>query len=163
MPPIARPGDVLEIRTAKGFAYAVISHIHPAHGALLRVLRGFRRDRPATWDWVALAPLQLSVFCYPTAVFAGNEIVVAHRGAVPASLSAWPQFKAVKPGATGAAAGVAAVVDLEEEKSIPGAEAGPDAMSLPTLETTDPALIVAYVEEEFSDADVGVRWPDSLS
>lgn len=39
-------GDVIEIPTAKGFAYAQFSHSHARYGALLRVLDGIFEVRP---------------------------------------------------------------------------------------------------------------------
>jgi hypothetical protein len=45
---MAKPkiGDVLEIKTAKGFVYAQITHVHETHGPLLRVLPNFHDRRP---------------------------------------------------------------------------------------------------------------------
>ena len=40
-------GDVVEITTPNGFAYAQLTHDHPEHGAVLRILPGLYESRPA--------------------------------------------------------------------------------------------------------------------
>ena len=39
-------GDVVEITTSNGFAYAQITHDHPKYGAVLRILPGLYESRP---------------------------------------------------------------------------------------------------------------------
>jgi hypothetical protein len=45
---MAKPiiGDVVEIKTSKGLAYAHYTHQHKQYGALLRVFHGFHETRP---------------------------------------------------------------------------------------------------------------------
>lgn len=45
-------GDVIEIPTPRGLAYAQYTHKHPMYGALLRVLRGIYTKRPADFSEV---------------------------------------------------------------------------------------------------------------
>ena len=40
-------GDVIEIATPKGFAYAQFTHDHPMRGEVLRILPGLYASRPA--------------------------------------------------------------------------------------------------------------------
>ena len=41
-----RTGDVVEITTPNGLAYAQLTHDHPEHGAVLRILPGLYESRP---------------------------------------------------------------------------------------------------------------------
>jgi hypothetical protein len=41
----AKEGDILELKTTAGFAYAQYTHFHPECGELMRVLQGFYRKR----------------------------------------------------------------------------------------------------------------------
>ena len=41
------PGDLVEIETTGGLAYAQITHIHPAYPEVLRILKGLHAARPA--------------------------------------------------------------------------------------------------------------------
>jgi hypothetical protein len=46
---VPRIGDVIEIDTARGRAYAQYTHEHPQYGSLLRVLPGFSTVRPQSF------------------------------------------------------------------------------------------------------------------
>lgn len=50
--PKNRIGDIIEIRTPKGLAYAQYTHHHARLGALIRVLPGFFKETPRDWESV---------------------------------------------------------------------------------------------------------------
>src|SRR5437868_13683890 len=89
-----RVGDVIEIPTRVGFGYAQLTHVHPTHGALLRVLPGAHEERPTNLlavvaqetDFVAFFPLEAAVNRGIVEIVGGAEI--------PASARAFPPFKA---------------------------------------------------------------------
>src|SRR4051812_39293924 len=64
-----KTGDIFEIPTRKGLAYAQFTHAHPRYGALIRVLPGFFHARPGDFEqlvghhesFVTFIPLQAAV------------------------------------------------------------------------------------------------------
>jgi len=87
-------GDIFEIPTARGKAYAQCTHIHAEFGHLIRILPGFHEERPGKRDgivkqkesFVAFLPLQAAV---------SRQIfeVVGHLE-VPVSARKFPVFRA---------------------------------------------------------------------
>jgi hypothetical protein len=67
-------GDVIEIPTSRGFAYAQVTHRKPSWGFLLRVIEGYWQERPTDFLEVVLKPTRFLTF-YPV----GSGI---HRGVV---------------------------------------------------------------------------------
>ena len=57
-------GDIIEIPTSKGLAYAQCSHIHWDYGHLIRALPGFFQQRPVDFNELA-AKEELFVVFYP--------------------------------------------------------------------------------------------------
>ena len=55
-------GDVIEIRTRRGLAYAQYSHRHARWGPLLRVLPGFHESRPDSLSMLVNAPTLFVTF-----------------------------------------------------------------------------------------------------
>jgi hypothetical protein len=65
----AKIGDIIEIPTSKGLAYAQYTHHHKKYGTLIRVLDGIFKDRPESlselvkrkYKYFMFAPIQLSI------------------------------------------------------------------------------------------------------
>lgn len=101
---MARPkiGDVVEIDTGEGFAYAHYSHQHSMYGALLRVFADLKSERPTDLaSLVAGRPTFQNFFPLAAAV---NRRIVSIAGNVPLSEEAkrFPTFRAgVEDPATG--------------------------------------------------------------
>jgi len=57
-----RIGDVIEIPTAKGLAYAQFTHKMPVYGRLIRVVEGIWRTRPHAFEEVVIAPTRFFTF-----------------------------------------------------------------------------------------------------
>ena len=81
-----RIGDVIEIPTAKGLAYAQFTHKMPVYGRLIRVVEGIWRTRPQALEEVVNAPTRFFTF-FPVAA-AVNQEVVSLVGNLPVP----PQF-----------------------------------------------------------------------
>lgn len=92
----AKIGDIIEIQTTKGLAYAQVTHIHkepPRYGHLLRVLEGFYQSRPVDLHWLASQPVQFQIF-FPASSAVNQKIVaIAGTVTVPAPWNDFPVFR----------------------------------------------------------------------
>lgn len=81
-------GDVIEIETPKGLAYAQYSHEHPEMGSLIRVLPGLYRERPTP---LPVHESERFFIFYPVDAalregmvsFVGNEAIPTHARSFP--------------------------------------------------------------------------------
>ncbi len=88
-----RPGDVIEIETPRGLAYAQYAHKHATHGALLRVLPGLFESRPTDFsEMVQQAERFLAFFPLGAACNRGIVRVVAEER-LPLSARTFPVFR----------------------------------------------------------------------
>jgi hypothetical protein len=89
-------GDIIEIPTAKGLAYAQYTHKHqqsPHYGALIRVLDGLFESRPKDFaDLVKKRHRFVVFFPLGAAVNRGIFSVVAH-GEIPEEARSFPIFR----------------------------------------------------------------------
>src|SRR5712692_3783054 len=60
-------GDVIEIPTTKGLAYAQYTHQHRTHGGLIRVIEPLFQSRPREFSELAKGPARFSTFFPVTA------------------------------------------------------------------------------------------------
>ncbi|HMU55304.1 MAG TPA: hypothetical protein PKA61_09870 [Nitrospira sp.] len=92
---MSRPkiGDVVEIDTGQGLAYAHYSHQHPMYGALLRVFADRKAERPADLAAVVAGEPTFLTF-FPLAAALKRQIV-SIAGNVPLSEQAkrFPTFR----------------------------------------------------------------------
>ncbi len=90
-------GDVIEIQTPRGFAYAHYTHEHqrtPKYGALIRVLAGIHAARPELFEnLVAQAPQFITFFPLGSACARRIVTIVGHE-AIPCASQAFPLFRA---------------------------------------------------------------------
>jgi hypothetical protein len=72
-------GDVFEIPTAKGLAYAQYTHQHPQFGGLIRVFDRLFSKRPESFDRLVHEPVRFSTF-FPVraAIMRGSFKIVGH-------------------------------------------------------------------------------------
>jgi hypothetical protein len=91
-------GDIIEIPTRKGLAFAQYTHHHPQFGWLIRVLPGFYPDRPPSLRQVVDQPARFSIF-FPLAA-AVNQGLFAKVGnePIPERDRPFPIFREVMPG-----------------------------------------------------------------
>jgi hypothetical protein len=88
-----RVGDIVEIRTKRGLAYALYTHEHKSFGSLLRVFGCAFSSRPAEFKTLFEEAPQFATF-FPLAVAVKKGIVsVVGRVRIPAKLKAFPTFR----------------------------------------------------------------------
>ena len=93
--PTRRPriGDVIEIPTPNGLAYAHFTHKHPKYGALLRVLPSVHGARPSCFSaLVAQHPQFTAFFALGAACSRGIVCVVGHEP-LPSHTREFPIFR----------------------------------------------------------------------
>ena len=87
-------GDVVEIRTAGGLAYAQYTHKHKQYGALLRVFGSFYDMRPSNCASLVRQRPVFSCF-FPLGAAVSRKIVsVIGNVAVPEEAQSFPIFRA---------------------------------------------------------------------
>lgn len=89
-----RVGDVLEIPTPRGLAYAQYTHRNSQYGALIRVLPGFHRDRPPDFSSLAAQESAFVVFYPVGAALAQKVATLVANAPVPAQARDFPLFRA---------------------------------------------------------------------
>jgi hypothetical protein len=90
-------GDVFEIKTKKGLAYAQYTHFHakpPRYGYLIRILPGFFHIRPSGFsDLVNLRSVFVKFFPLQAAVNRNIVTIVANES-IPVEALSFPVFRA---------------------------------------------------------------------
>lgn len=93
---VVKFGDLIEIGTNKGLAYALYTHRHdepPRYGALLRVLDGLYAARPNDLSKVVQRPIRFNTF-FPLQAAVNQGIVeVVGNVEIPETLRAFPVFR----------------------------------------------------------------------
>lgn len=91
---IIKIGDVIEISTKVGFAYAQYSHQHSMYGALIRVFKTKYPKRPDQLNQVLNDELQFSIF-FPLKAAVDKKIVqVVANFELECTLQKFPLFRA---------------------------------------------------------------------
>lgn len=95
-----RVGDLIEIKTSKGLAYALFTHKHekpPHFGAMLRVFDQTFESRPAELVSLTRLPVQFTTF-FPLQAAVNQKLVeVVGNFAIPDELKPFPIFRAGVP------------------------------------------------------------------
>jgi hypothetical protein len=93
-------GDIVEIKTGKGLAYALYTHRHstpPKFGDLVRVFAGLHEHRPVPITTVTTDDILFTTF-FPLGAAVNREIVeVVGHMEVPDALKAFPVFRTGTP------------------------------------------------------------------
>lgn len=87
-------GDVVEIKTSKGLAYAQYTHKHKQYGALLRVFDGFYSHRPTIFTDIVNVRPKFSCFFPLTAAVDRNIVSIAGNVNVSNDMQVFPTFRA---------------------------------------------------------------------
>lgn len=90
MPKRPRIGDVIELHTPAGLAYAHFTHKHRQYGALLRILQGLFTERPESFTALVQQQPRFSTF-FPLGaacnqgicLVVGNEVLPEHTRDFP--------------------------------------------------------------------------------
>jgi hypothetical protein len=92
-----RLGDVIEVETPKGLAYALYTHEHrepPRYGSLLRVLPGPHNERPTDFARLVEQEERFSVF-FPLGAALNRRIVrIVANQEIPKAKRPFPIFRA---------------------------------------------------------------------
>lgn len=93
MPKRVQIGDIIEIPTAKGLAYAQYTHQHPTHGGLIRVFDTLFENRPGDFSKLVAGPVRFSTF-FPVRAAINRSIfqIVGHENVAPHNQS-FPIFR----------------------------------------------------------------------
>jgi hypothetical protein len=93
MPKRVQIGDIIEIPTVKGLAYAQYTHQHPTHGGLIRVFDALFENRPSGFSQLINGPVRFSTF-FPVAAAIKRAVVsvVGHENVAPHNHS-FPVFR----------------------------------------------------------------------
>jgi hypothetical protein len=156
----SKPGDVVEIKTKRGLAYAQYALRKPRWGALIRVLPGFHNTRPDEFA-VLVKQSERFVTFFPLQAAIDRQLfeIVAHEP-VPASAHKLPLFRA------------AGHIDREGfihdwwlwdgEKSWRIGKLNPEQRKLPIQEVVNDTLLIQRIEEEWTPEKQPLREPGTL-
>ncbi|WP_082112108.1 hypothetical protein [Pseudomonas frederiksbergensis] len=137
-------GDVLQVLTSQGVAYAQVTHKHPEFGFLIRVFPGFYNEQPKDFSTVVEGEPQFSAFfVVQSAVNQGLLSVVANVP-VPEALQIFPTFRSRNGGPGGAVWlwNGSESVRLEREVSV-------EELKLPTRGIISAPLLVERIEKNY--------------
>jgi hypothetical protein len=89
-----RVGDIIEVKTGKGFAYAQYTHRDKLYGYLVRVLPGFFEHLPIDVQSIANRPSIFVTFLPLQAAVDRKIFSVVENVAIPEKEKAFPLFRA---------------------------------------------------------------------
>ena len=90
-------GDIVEIDTPKGYAYAQFTHKHPQYGALIQVVKGIYKKKPDNISELLSNELQFITF-FPLGAAVNKEIVnIVGNLPLPEKSKRFPLFRAGTP------------------------------------------------------------------
>ena len=95
--PKPRIGDVVEIKTSKGLAYAQVTHTHNTHGTLLRVLPSFFDGQPADLAQIVDQLEMFVAFVELTIPIKKGSMAVVANLPVPVWAQKFPTFRSGMP------------------------------------------------------------------
>lgn len=146
-----RPGDVVEIRTERGLAYAQYTHKHPMYGALLRILPGLFAARPADFADLVSQPERFVVFFPLGAAAARGLVTLVANEPVPERNRPFPLFRSgIQNPATGR---VETWWLWDGEHAWKVDELTPEQRDLPLREVWNYTLLVERIVEGWSPRD----------
>src|SRR5262249_10926595 len=93
-------GDVLELQTGSGLAYAQCTHLHAEHGHLIRVLPGLFPKRPKGLRELVGQPARFCTFFALQAAVNQKVVEVVGHEAVPSEAQTFPLFRNGVPNKT---------------------------------------------------------------
>lgn len=145
---VPRIGDIVELQTKKGFAYAQYSHEHeeqPRYGSVLRVLPGFFSDTPADLPRLVSQAELFSVLVPLKASLRESALKVVGSVPVPEMSRPFPTFRSGVSDPPDSAVKVWFLWNGGNRERI--GELGRGQRSLSILEIVTPALLAKRLEE----------------
>jgi hypothetical protein len=136
-------GDIIEIPTNKGLAYAQYTHRDAAFGALVRVLPGFHQERPTEFREIAAGQTRFATF-FPLQGMVNKKIVtVVSNEPIPERDRPFPTFRAPMHDSSGKVSSWW-LYDGEREWRI--GELTAEQRKLPIRQTVNDTLLVDMIE-----------------
>lgn len=89
----AHLGDILQVLTSRGVAYAQVTHNNPGFGFLIRVFNGFYSEQPKDFSVLVDCELQFSAFFVVKSAVNQGVLSVVANVPVPESLKVFPIFR----------------------------------------------------------------------
>ncbi len=143
-------GDIIEIKTSKGLAYAIYTHKHARsqyYGWVIQVFDKLYDARPANVTEMSNKPIRFAVFFpLPAAVNRGYVEVVA-RVPIPDNLKPFPIFRNGNVDPTTKKVPEWWLKNLETGESRCVGVLTAEQRKLPILEIWNPALLTERIEE----------------
>ena len=96
-----RLGDIIEISTPEGLAFAQFTHKHAQYGALLNVLPGTFAARPDSFEALLNEEPQFTTFFPLSAACASGVVRIIASEKIPAGAAAFPTFRTAIKGKDG--------------------------------------------------------------
>lgn len=94
-------GDILQVLTSQGVAYAQVTHKHSEFGFLIRVFPGFHNQQPKDFSVVVEGEPQFSAFFVVQSAVNQGLLSVVGNVPVPEKLQAFPTFRSRNGGPGG--------------------------------------------------------------
>ena len=141
-------GDIIEVSTAKGFAYAQFTHKDTQWGSLLRVLPGFFADRPTAFQDLARQDAVFVSFFPLQAAIKRKIVQVVANCPVPSDVAQFPLFRA--PGWTDKSGKVLDWWLWDGEKSWQIGQLTENQKRLPIKEVINDTLLIERIENGWS-------------
>lgn len=146
----SKVGDIVEISTGRGLAYAHHTHRHTQYGSLLRVFSGFDVERPVDIVSVAARPVQFSTFFPLNAALTRKIVEIAGHAPVHSSLTQFPTFRSGVIDPRSGVVGNWWLWDGENEWCTGALTA--DQRQFPVLGIVNDTFLVERIEEEWNPA-----------
>ncbi len=89
----AKPGDIIEIETPQGLAYAQFTHRHDEYGQLIGVFPGFHDQRPDDFAEIVRGEEQFMTFVALDACIKDGLLAIAGHEEVPETKRTFPCFR----------------------------------------------------------------------
>ncbi len=146
-----RVGDVVEIETPRGLAYAQYTHKHPTWGPLIRVLSGLHPKRPADFADSVEAEERFSVFFPLGAAAARGIVTIVANEPVPERKRPFPLFRGGNESPTTGRVETWWLWDGEREWRI--GKLRPEHRDLPIWQAWNDTMLIQRIVEDWRPRD----------
>jgi hypothetical protein len=137
-------GDVIEIPTSQGLAYAQYTHQHPQMGGLIRVFDRVFRDRPRSFDNLVRGPVRFCTFFPVTAAVKRGIFEIVSQQEVATQNKPFPLFRGGNPDPNTKRVAVWWFWDGEKEWKV--GEITPEQRKMPLREIWNDTMLVKRIE-----------------
>ncbi|WP_434608436.1 hypothetical protein [Pseudomonas sp. R1-7] len=137
-------GDILQVLTAQGVAYAQVTHKHPEFDFLIRVFPGFYNEKPKDFSAVVEREPQFSAFFVVQSAVNQGLLSVVENVPVPESLQVFPIFRS----RNGSPGGSLWLWDGKDSSRLER-EFRPDELKYPTEGIISAPLLVERIEKNY--------------